>query len=194
MVPELSSRDFENLLAFRNGLRRFLRWSESRAREVGMTPAQHQLLVAVKGHAGEERPTISELAGYLMLRHHSVVELVDRAVAAGLVTRQPDARDGRVTRIGLTDEGEDRLSRLSAAHLDELRNLAPVLDHLVADWAAHTTPLPPPAAGGTQDLPARTRLGPRRGADRGLVTAVRGLSGVYGCLVPSPRTLSRCVS
>jgi DNA-binding MarR family transcriptional regulator len=160
VVPELSSRDFENLLAFRNGLRRFLRWSESRAREVGMTPAQHQLLVAVKGHRGGGPPTISDLAGYLLLRHHSVVELVDRAVAAGLVTRQPDARDGRVTRIGLTAEGEERLSRLALAHLDELRSLAPVLDHLVADWAAHTDP-PPPAAGRTEDLPERRRP-PRR--------------------------------
>jgi DNA-binding MarR family transcriptional regulator len=155
VVPELSSRDFENLLAFRNGLRRFLRWSESRAREVGMTPAQHQLLVAIKGHRDGEHPTISDLAGHLLLRHHSVVELVDRAAAAGLVTRQPDARDGRVTRVGLTAEGEDRLSRLAPAHLDELRNLAPVLDHLVADWAAHTDPLPAPAARDTKDLSAR---------------------------------------
>ena len=160
VVPELSSRDFENLLAFRNGLRRFLRWSESRAREVGMTPAQHQLLVAVKGHPGGECPTISDLAGYLLLRHHSVVELVDRAAAAGLVTRHPDTRDGRVTRIGLTAGGEDRLSRLAAAHLDELRNLAPVLDHLVADWAAHAGPSPPPAVSGVEELSPPTRPAP----------------------------------
>lgn len=136
-MPELSRSDFENLLAFRNGLRRFLRWSETQARDVGITPAQHQLLVAVKGHPGGECPTISDLAAHLLLRHHSVVELVDRAEWAGLVARQPDSRDGRVTRIGLTAEGESRLSRLAAAHVDELRNLAPVLDHLVADWATH---------------------------------------------------------
>jgi DNA-binding MarR family transcriptional regulator len=137
VVPELSRRDFENLLAFRNGLRGFLHWSETQAREAGLTPAQHQLLVAVKGHPGGEHPTISDLAGYLLLRHHSVVELLDRAVAAGLVTRQPDARDGRVTRIGLTADGEAKLGRLAPGHLDELRNLAPVLDHLVAGWAIH---------------------------------------------------------
>jgi DNA-binding MarR family transcriptional regulator len=141
VVPELSRRDFENLLAFRNGLRRFIRWSETQARDAGLTPAQHQLLVAVKGHRGDGYPTISDLAGYLLLRHHSVVELVDRAVTAGIVSRQPDARDGRVTRIRLTPDGEARLSRLAAAHLDELRNLAPVLDHLVADWASHAAGL-----------------------------------------------------
>ncbi|HEY7430599.1 MAG TPA: MarR family winged helix-turn-helix transcriptional regulator [Streptosporangiaceae bacterium] len=163
-MPELSRGDFENLLEFRNGLRRFLRWSEAQARDVGLTPAQHQLLVAVKGHPGDVSPTISDLAGYLLLRHHSVVELVDRAVAAGLVTRQADARDGRVTRVGLTHDGEARLSRLAPAHLDELRNLAPVLDHLVADWATHagslaSSPADPASATGPggEDLPATPR-------------------------------------
>ncbi len=135
-MPELTRGDFENLLAFRNGLRRFLHWSETQAREVGLTPAQHQLLVAVKGHPGGAPPTISDLAGYLLLRHHSVVELVDRAAAAGLVVRHPDARDGRVTRILLTAGAEQKLSLLGPTHLDELRNLAPILDQLVAGWAA----------------------------------------------------------
>lgn len=133
-MPELSRRDYENLLMFRSGLRRFLHWSETRARAVGLTPAQHQLLVAVKGHPDGRGPTISELAGYLLLRHHSVVELVDRAVAAGLVERQGDAHDGRVTRVMLTTDGERRLSQLTPAHLDELRTLAPVLDRLVESY------------------------------------------------------------
>ena len=131
--------DYENLLAFRAGLRRFLHWSETQARTAGLTPAQHQLLLAVKGHREEHGPTIGDLAGYLMLRHHSAVELVGRAEAAGLVERWGDAEDGRVTRVRLTPEGEARLSRLTQAHLDELQSLAPVLDKLVAQWA---TPAP----------------------------------------------------
>lgn len=131
-VSDLSPADFENLLAFRTGLRRFLHWSQTQARAVGLTPAQHQLLVAIKGHPGGQHPTISELAGYLLLRHHSVVELVDRAEGAGLVERQGDSEDGRLTRVRLTRDGQSRLSRLTPAHLDELRNLAPVLNQLVA--------------------------------------------------------------
>src|SRR5579859_3468512 len=133
----MSASDFENLLAFRTGLRRFLHWSQTQARAVGLTPAQHQLLVAIKGHPGSQDPTISELAEYLLLRHHSVVELVDRAATAGIVERSRDALDGRLTRVALTPAGEERLSRLGPAHLDELRNLAPVLDQLVTEWAAH---------------------------------------------------------
>ncbi len=128
--------DYENLLAFRVSLRRFLRWSETQARGVGLTPAQHQLLLAVKGHRGEHGPTIGDLAGYLMLRHHSAVELVDRAEAAGIVERWGDDADGRVTRVRLTAEGEARLTRLAPAHLDELKTLAPVLDKLVGQWTS----------------------------------------------------------
>jgi DNA-binding MarR family transcriptional regulator len=124
--------DYENLLAFRVSLRRFLRWSETQARDVGLTPAQHQLLLAVKGHRGTHGPTIGDVAGYLLLRHHSAVELVDRAEAAGIVERWGDDADGRITRVRLTAEGEARLTRLAPAHLDELKSLAPVLDKLVA--------------------------------------------------------------
>jgi DNA-binding MarR family transcriptional regulator len=137
-VHELTRGDFENLLAFRTSLRRFLHWSQTQAQAVGLTPAQHQLLVAIKGHGGGQDPTVGDLAGYLLLRHHSTVELVDRAAAAGLVERRNDAADGRLTRVVLTADGEARLGKLAPAHLDELRNLAPVLDQLVSGWAAHT--------------------------------------------------------
>ena len=136
-MHELTRGDFENLLAFRTGLRRFLHWSQTQAGAAGLTPAQHQLLVAIKGHPGGQDPTIGDLAGYLLLRHHSAVELVDRAAAAGLVERRGDAEDGRITRVGLTADGEVRLSKLAPAHLDELQNLVPLLDQLVAGWTAH---------------------------------------------------------
>ncbi len=130
-MDRLSSEDYQNLLAFRTGLRRFLRWSEARAREVGLTPAQHQLLLAIKGHPGGP-PTVGDLAEYLLLRPHSTVELIDRAEAAGLVERWGDDGDGRITRVRLTPDGAGRLDRLAAAHLDELQRLAPILDQLTA--------------------------------------------------------------
>ncbi len=132
-VDELTPEDFQDLLAFRTGLRRFLYWSQTEAKAAGLTPAQHQLLVAIKGHPGGD-PAIGDLAGYLLLRHHSAVELVDRAESAGLVERRADPADGRVTRVRLTPDGEARLRKLAAAHLDELRHLAPVLEQLVTRW------------------------------------------------------------
>jgi DNA-binding MarR family transcriptional regulator len=92
---------------------------------------QHQLLVAIKGHRGDRPPAIGDLAGYLLLRPHSTVELVDRAEVAGLVERMPDAEDGRVVRVRLTGEGEEILQQLTRAHLDRLNELAAVLDEFV---------------------------------------------------------------
>src|SRR5215203_2077909 len=131
-MPGLDQRDYERLLAFRTGLRRFLHWSGQQAEAAGITPAQHQLLLAVRGHPGPEGPTIGEIAGYLLVRHHSAVELIDRAVAAGLVARQADSEDGRTVRIALTADGKQRLERLAASHLEELDRLAGRLHTL---WA-----------------------------------------------------------
>jgi DNA-binding MarR family transcriptional regulator len=130
-MPRLTRQDFERLLEFRVTLRRFNRWSEDQAQAAGLTHVQHQLLVAIKGHHESRPPTVGDLAGYLMLRPHSTVELVDRAEAAGLVERTPDADDGRVVRVRLTGAGDRILNKLTRAHLERLRELAIVLDELV---------------------------------------------------------------
>jgi len=128
-VPDLlTDDDYERLLAFRTDLRRFLRWSEQAAAAAGLTPAQHQLLLAVRGNPDPSGPTIGDVADALLLRHHSAVGLVDRAVTAGLVRRVPDAHDHRVVRLELTSRGARSLDRLAQAHLTELADLAP---HLV---------------------------------------------------------------
>jgi DNA-binding MarR family transcriptional regulator len=122
---ELTDRDYQRLLEFRTGLRQFLRWSETQAEAAGVTPAQHQLLLAVRGHPDERGPTIGEIADHLLLRHHSAVELVDRAEVADLVRRVPDPNDGRLVRVRLTARGRRVLARLVSASLEELGRLAP---------------------------------------------------------------------
>ncbi len=108
----------------RTGLRRFEHWSAEQAASAGLTPAQHQLMLAVRGHPDRRGPTIGEAAEYLLLRHHSVVGLVDRAESAGLVRRTRDPGDHRVIRLQLTEEGTERLEALSRLHREELERLA----------------------------------------------------------------------
>lgn len=84
------------LLALRTGLRRFLHWSEMQERTAGVTPAQHQLLLAVRGHPGRTGPTIGDVADSLFLRNYRAVELTRRAGASGFVQRHSDPHDGRV--------------------------------------------------------------------------------------------------
>ena len=133
-MTQLTRQDFENLLEFRVTLRRFQRWSEEQAQAAGMTHSQHQLLVAVKGHRENRPPTVGDLAGSLLLRPHSTVELVDRAEVAGLVERTPDPDDGRVVRVRMTEAGERILQQLTPAHLDRLHELAVVLNELVTQY------------------------------------------------------------
>ncbi len=130
-MTRVTQQDFQRLLEFRVALREFQRWSEDQAEAAGLTHVQHQLLVAIKGHPGNQPPAVGDLADYLLLRPHSTVELIDRAEAAGLVERAPDENDRRVVRIRLTRAGDRIVRRLTQAHLDRLHELAAVLDELV---------------------------------------------------------------
>lgn len=119
----LSKGEFEALARFRSDIRRYLRFSEETVREHGVTPQQYQLLLALKGSPGREWANVSELAECLQLRHHSVVELVDRAAVQGLVARSPDPTDARAVRVQMSADGDSILAELSALHRDELRRM-----------------------------------------------------------------------
>lgn len=133
IVMRPSSAQYVRLLELRTGLRRFLHWSEEEARTHGVTAAQHQLLLAIRGHRGPGDPTVSDVARALVLRHHSVVGLVDRAQAAGLVARHRDPERHTLVRLALTEHGVETLEGLTAAHLTELERLGPAMEAL---WAA----------------------------------------------------------
>jgi DNA-binding MarR family transcriptional regulator len=123
----LTKQDFEALARFRFGIRRYLRFSEETVRSHGFTPQQYQLLLALKGFPGREWATVRELADRLQLRHHSVVELVNRAQGERLVERAAHPEDARAVRVMLTAHGERILVRLSTVHRDELRRMQDAL-------------------------------------------------------------------
>jgi DNA-binding MarR family transcriptional regulator len=123
-------------LNLRTGLRRFLHWSEEQASAHGLTPAQHQLLLAVRGNSAQHGPTIGELSEALVLRHHSVVGLIDRAQSAGLVSRHRDPSRHSLVHIQLTELGQKALHDLSQTHLQEIAELAPAMQAL---WQAIAT-------------------------------------------------------
>ena len=146
MSRQPTDADYQHLLEFRTSLRRFLHWSEEQARAQDLTAAQHQLLLAIKGHPGQAGPSIGDIAAYLLLRHNSAVGLVDRAEAKGLVLRTPDPEHRSTVRLTLTDDGDRRLEALSELHLEEVPRLASSMRALFADLD-QTEPVQPTRAG-----------------------------------------------
>ncbi|RUW17041.1 MarR family transcriptional regulator [Mesorhizobium sp. M4B.F.Ca.ET.215.01.1.1] len=130
--PAISQADYQRLSEFRYLIRRFLEFSQIQANEAGLTPRQHQALLAIKGFPGAGPVTVGDLAERLRIRHHSAVELVDRLCEAGLVTRDQDKDDHRRVLLRLTERADDCLAELSAAHLDELGRIEPMLMRLLS--------------------------------------------------------------
>lgn len=130
--PPLTDRNYQALARFRHALRLFERFSEEKARAAGLTPAQHQLLLAIRGHdPGGQPPSLTEIADVLQLRLHSAGELVGRAEANGLVTRQADPIDHRRALLFLTHHGDRRLAALSVVHREELRRFRGQMTNLL---------------------------------------------------------------
>jgi DNA-binding MarR family transcriptional regulator len=123
--------DYQALARFRYELRKFQAFSRSAARQAGLTAQQHQALLAVRGFSGAGGISVGELARYLLIRHHSAVELVDRMSKLGFVSRSVDGADSRRVLVNLTKQGERRLKKLSKIHQDELRAIGPTLTQLL---------------------------------------------------------------
>ncbi|MBP1686446.1 MAG: transcriptional regulator, MarR family [Deltaproteobacteria bacterium] len=131
-----SQADIRNLARFRYAVRKFLRFSEEAARATGLTPQHHQLLLGVAGFTGKGRATIGELAEFLQIRHHSVVGLIDRAEALGLVRRESNPDDLREVYISLTADGTRKLRALAELHRKELYGMRRSFDLLYLEGSS----------------------------------------------------------
>ncbi len=131
MRTPLTKAEYVALAGLRHALRQFLRFSEEAALDAGLTPQQHQALLAIKGFPDRDCVTVGELADRLQIRHHSAVGLVDRLVGQGLAARRQPAEDRRRVNVTLTARGEAILERLSTAHREQLRRLGPEIDGLL---------------------------------------------------------------
>ena len=123
--------DFGALAEFRYQLRKFLAFSEDAAGKAGLTPQQYQALLAVKGFSTPEPVSMGDLARYLLIRHHSAVELVDRMTRLGLLCRTVDDSDARRVLVKLTAKGEQKLRTLAKIHFEELRSASPALSRIL---------------------------------------------------------------
>ena len=145
-MNDLSLAGYRALAEFRYQIRRFLHFSEEQVRRLGLEPQQHQLLLTIKGLPERTPATISELADRLQLRHHTVVELVDRMERRGYVVRGTGKQDRRQVIVRLTTAGSNLLRKLSLAHHEELEKAGPTLSRALHSIMKQTRTRRRPAA------------------------------------------------
>ncbi len=91
----------------------------------GIPTGPRLLMLHVLAEANSSK--VSDLAVLLGIKAPAASSLIDSLECEGLVARIPDAKDLRVTRISLTDEGRKALHEAFAARRQEMRNLLSVL-------------------------------------------------------------------
>lgn len=143
MVAELNSQEYANLAQTRRMMRRYLAFSESAAESAGIEPQHYQLLLMLRGLTPDGAATVSDLADWLQIRHHSAVGLVDRMQARGLVERRAHPVDRRYVLVGLTSHGRAALRSLAVLHRDELLRLAPSLMQSLRQVIGSPAEVPP---------------------------------------------------
>jgi DNA-binding MarR family transcriptional regulator len=131
MANEPMNPNYQAMAEIRYQIRRFLRFSENAARQAGIEPQQHQLLMAIKGLPAGTKPNIRVLAERMQLQHHSTVELIDRLVERGYLCRLRATDDRRQVLVKLTHEGEQFLEKLTRYHLQEWQSAGPTLVKLL---------------------------------------------------------------
>ncbi len=79
-------------------------FSYAHLEELGLYPGQPQMLMTLSGHDGISQ---RELAQAMSIKPATLTVMLRRMAGKGLVRRAADARDQRVTRLYLTQEGRE---------------------------------------------------------------------------------------
>ncbi len=130
-TPLVTQEDYEALAAFRYELRRFLNFSEQAAKALGMSPQQHQSLLAIRAAPGQIL-SVGELADQLFIQPHTASELAERMMALNWVERRPASKDRRRVWLGLTDRSQQILAEMSETHRNEVLRIRSTLTDVLA--------------------------------------------------------------
>jgi DNA-binding MarR family transcriptional regulator len=121
MGPDITPAEYRALAELRYRIRHFLREGDAKARAVGLEPQQYLMLLAIRGLPEGSEATIRTIAERLALKHHSVVELVDRLETHGYVRRTRSRDDRRRVFVTLLPRGERLLEQVARNRISELR-------------------------------------------------------------------------
>jgi DNA-binding MarR family transcriptional regulator len=127
----LEEADYKALGDFRRAIREFLEFSAEGAQAHGMTSQQHQALLAIKTHQGEEAMSVGELADCLLIKNHSAIGLVSRLAERGFARRLESDLDRRRALVALTPAGAQALQAISVRNLGQLKRATRILEGIL---------------------------------------------------------------
>jgi DNA-binding MarR family transcriptional regulator len=122
MAKEVTSAEYQALAELRYLIRKFVGEGDAVARAAGLEPQQYLLLLAIRGLTEGEDATIQVLADRLALKHHSMVELIDRLEVHGYARRSRSRDDRRRVLVSLLPRGEKLLEQVARHRISELRS------------------------------------------------------------------------
>ena len=132
MPKEVSTAEYQALAELRYRIRKFLREGDTVASETGLEPQQYLLLLMIRGIPNGQEATVSNLAERLVLKHHSVVELIDRMETRGYVRRSRSRADRRTVLVSLQARGVKLLEQVAQHRVGELRASGAALAKAIA--------------------------------------------------------------
>ena len=138
MAAEITTAEYRALAELRYRIRLFLREGDTVARAAGLEPQQYLLLLAIRGLPEGEEATVRTLAERLVLKHHSVVELIDRLELHGYVRRIRGREDRRRVLVSLLPRGERMLEQVALHRIGELRANGHQLVRAIDELLEHT--------------------------------------------------------
>jgi DNA-binding MarR family transcriptional regulator len=121
MRKVITTPEYQALAELRYRIRRFVHEGDAVASAAGLEPQQYLLLLMIRGMREGQEATVSTLAERLALKHHSVVELIDRLETNGYVRRNRSREDRRSVLVSLLPRGEKMLEEVAQHRISELR-------------------------------------------------------------------------
>jgi DNA-binding MarR family transcriptional regulator len=141
-VPrEITSAEYTALAELRYLIRKFVGQGDAVARAAGLEPQQYLLLLAIRGLPEGEDATIQALADRLALKHHSMVELIDRLEVHAYVRRSRGRDDRRRVLVSLLPKGEKLLEQVARHRISELRSSGAALVKAISGLLESDRPL-----------------------------------------------------
>ena len=121
MAKVITAPEYQALAELRYRIRKFVHEGDAVASAAGLEPQQYLLLLMIRGIPAGQEATVSNLAERLALKHHSVVELIDRLETRGYVRRNRSREDRRSVLVSLLPRGERMLEEVAQHRISELR-------------------------------------------------------------------------